>query len=50
MEKDKKKIRILVTDDTATYRIILTNILRTFEDVEIAGTAHHALQTLLPWT
>ncbi len=46
MEKDKKKIRILVTDDTVTYRIILTNILRTFEDVEIAGTAHNGKDAL----
>jgi len=32
-------LRLLITDDMVTYRIILSSILRGFKDVEIVGTA-----------
>ncbi len=42
----KEKARILITDDMVTYRIILSSILRTFEEVEIAGTAKNGQDAL----
>ncbi len=41
-----QKARILITDDMVTYRIILSSILRTFEDIEIVGTAKNGLEAL----
>ena len=42
----KRKARILITDDMVTYRIIISSILRTFEDVEIVGTAKNGAEAL----
>ncbi len=43
---DKRKAKVLITDDMVTYRIILSSILRTFEDVEIVGTAKNGQDAL----
>ncbi len=41
-----KKAKILITDDMVTYRIILSSILRTFDDVEIVGSVKNGLEAL----
>lgn len=40
------KLKILVVDDTLTYRAILTRVLNGFDNVEISGTAADGQQAL----
>ena len=38
---ESSKLRILVVDDTVVYRRILSDVVESFEDVQLVGTAPH---------
>src|SRR5215216_5243983 len=39
MQADKQKIRVLVVDDSAVMRKLITNLLERDEDIEVVATA-----------
>lgn len=39
---DKKKIKVLIVDDSAVMRLVISNLLTQDKQIEIAGTAAHA--------
>jgi two-component system, chemotaxis family, protein-glutamate methylesterase/glutaminase len=43
---DKSPIRVLVVDDTALYRKVLSDILASVQGVEVVGTAYNGLAAL----
>ncbi|HQO95990.1 MAG TPA: response regulator, partial [Sedimentibacter sp.] len=46
MFSQKEKIRVLIVDDSAFMRVLISDMLKTDADIEVAGTARNGKEGL----